>query len=154
MISFLTLMIKGILALLASFYLISTTNIEKICYAMSILRIPSLLTTLILITYRYISLLLQEVENMTNAYRLRAPGQNGLHICAWGSFVGQLLIRCMDRASELYQSMQLRGFQGTFYYAEVKKAVFQDYFYVIIVILLILFCRIINVPLFIGMILV
>ena len=56
---------------------------------------------------------------MTDAYYLRAPGQKGIHISAWGSFLGQLLLRSMDRAEELYSSMRLRGFRGEFYYADV-----------------------------------
>ena len=33
-------------------------------------------------------------------------------------FLGQLLLRSMDRAVALYESMELRGFHGEFYYAE------------------------------------
>ena len=58
---------------------------------------------------------------MSEAYHLRAPGQKGIHISAWGSFLGQLLLRSMDRAEDLYESMLLRGFRGEFYYAEVPK---------------------------------
>ena len=150
MISFLTLLIKGILALLASFYLIAVTGIEKLCYALSILRVPKVITTLILITYRYINLLLQEVESMMNAYSLRAPGQKGIHISTWGSFVGQLLIRSMDRANELYQSMELRGFQSSFYYVEIEKARKTDFWYVVIFACLIILCRRYNVTVIFG----
>ena len=59
---------------------------------------------------------------MTEAYHLRAPGQKGIHISAWGSFLGQLLLRSMDRAEALYESMELRGFYGEFYYAKGRKA--------------------------------
>ena len=59
---------------------------------------------------------------MTTAYSLRAPGQKGVHVSAWGSFLGQLLLRSMDRAQELYESMQLRGFHGEYAYAESRKA--------------------------------
>ena len=51
---------------------------------------------------------------MIQAYSLRAPNQKGIHISAWGSFLGQLLLRSMDRAQELYYSMLLRGFRGEF----------------------------------------
>ena len=154
MISFLTLILKGILALLASFYLIASTGIEQICYALRLLKVPSILVTLILITYRYISLLMQEVENMTNAYSLRAPGQHGIHISAWESFVGQLLIRSMDRAEELYQSMELRGFHGSFYYADIRSAQWKDYLYTGICITTFLICRAVNLTEFIGNLLV
>ena len=117
-ISMLTLMMKGIFCLLASFILIATTTIEEICYALRRLHVPKILTSLLLLTYRYISLLLEQVGIMTEAYHLRAPGQKGIHISAWGSFLGQLLLRTMDRAEALYESMELRGFHGEFYYAE------------------------------------
>lgn len=118
-VSMLTLMGKGILALTASFLLIATTPIDTLCAALRKLRVPAILTTLLLLTYRYIGLMLEEVSVMSQAYSLRAPGQKGLHISAWGSFLGQLLLRSIDRATELYHAMLLRGFQGNFFYAEV-----------------------------------
>lgn len=150
MISFVTLMLKGILSLMMSFLLIATTNIEKICYALSILHVPKILVTQTLITYRYISLLLHEAGTMFNAYKLRAPGQKGVHISAWGSFLGQLLLRSMDRANDLYQSMEMRGFHGSFYYANVRKANKTDYPYFIIVLAVILLFRLVNLSAFLG----
>ena len=63
-----------------------------------------------MLVYRYIIVLLKEIERMTDAYSLRAPGQTGLHYKVWGTMVGQLLLRSMDRAEELCRSMELRGF--------------------------------------------
>ena len=117
-VSMVTLMLKGVFSLMASFLLIATTSIDALCAALRKLRVPALLVTLLLLTYRYISVMIGEVAVMTDAYRLRAPGQKGIHISVWGSFLGQLLLRSMDRAEELYQSMQLRGFRGEFYYAD------------------------------------
>lgn len=118
-VSMLTLMGKGVLALMASFLLIATTPIDTLCAALRKLHVPAILTTLLLLTYRYIGLMLEEVSVMSQAYSLRAPGQKGIHISAWGSFLGQLLLRSIDRAGELYHAMLLRGFQGNFFYAEV-----------------------------------
>ncbi len=150
MISFATLMLKGILSLVMSFLLIATTNIEKICYALRLLHIPKILVTQTLITYRYISLLLHEAGTMFNAYRLRAPGQKGVHISAWGSFLGQLLLRSMDRANDLYQSMEMRGFHGSFYYAEVEHAGSVDYLFFFCLTAVILLFRMVNLSAFIG----
>lgn len=113
-ISMLTLMMKGIFCLMASFLLAATTSIEDICRALRQLHVPKLLTNLLLLTFRYVGLLLSEVAVMQQAYSLRAPGQKGIHISAWGSFLGQLLLRSMDRAQALYESMELRGFCGEF----------------------------------------
>ena len=118
-ISMVTLMMKGVFSLMASFLLIATTPIDSLCAALRKLHVPSVLTTLLLLTYRYIGVMLEQVSVMTEGYKLRAPGQKGIHISAWGSFLGQLLLRSMDRARELYDSMRLRGFRGEFFYAEV-----------------------------------
>ena len=112
--SMLTLILKGVFCLLASFLLMATTTIEAICRALRQLHVPKLLTNLLLLTFRYVGLLLSEVAVMQQAYSLRAPGQKGIHISAWGSFLGQLLLRSMDQAQALYESMELRGFSGEF----------------------------------------
>ena len=121
-VSMVTLMLKGIYSLMASFLLIATTPIDAICAALGKLHVPGVLTTLLLLTYRYIGLMIREVAVMSESYALRAPGQKGIHISAWGSFLGQLLLRSMDRGAELYNSMLLRGFTGSFYYVGVPRA--------------------------------
>lgn len=118
-VSMLTLMLKGVLCLMASFLLMATTSIDCLCAALRSLRVPELPVTLLLLTYRYTGVLVEEVAVMTDAYHLRAPEQKGIHVSAWGSFLGQLLLRSMDRARELYDSMVLRGYHGHFHYAPV-----------------------------------
>ena len=60
MLSMVTLMIKGIYSVLAAYLLIATTSIEKICYALRLLHIPAILVTQVLLTYRYVTVLLEE----------------------------------------------------------------------------------------------
>lgn len=149
-ISMLTLMLKGIFTLMASFLLISTTKIEEICLALRQLHIPKILTSLLLLTFRYISLLLDEVSIMTTAYALRAPGQKGIHYKAWGSFLGQLLLRTMDRATLLYEGMELRGFQGEFFYARKEYSMIQGIIYASICIGIFLLFRFFPVLTLVG----
>jgi cobalt/nickel transport system permease protein len=121
-ISMLTLMLKGILTVLAAYLLIATTGMEDICYALRLLHVPAMFVTQLLLIYRYITVLLTEAGRMAQAYSLRAPGQKGIHYKAWGSFVGQLLLRTMDRAEDIYESMCLRGYQGEFHYRGSVRA--------------------------------
>lgn len=116
LLSMITLIIKGVFCVFASYLLIATTTIEKICYALRILHVPKLMVNQFLLTYRYITLLLAEVSRITQAYSLRAPKQEGIHFKVWGSLVGQLLLRSIDRADTVYESMLLRGFCGEFQY--------------------------------------
>lgn len=120
-VSMLTLMLKGVLCLMASFLLMATTSIDCLCASLRTLHVPQTLVTLLLLTFRYVGVMTDELAVMTDAYHLRAPGQKGIHISAWGSFLGQLLLRSMDRAQELYSSMLLRGYHQHFHYAPVKR---------------------------------
>lgn len=129
MISMITLMLKGVFSVLASYLLIATTGIERLCYALRLLHLPSVLVTQILLTYRYISVLLAEANRIVNAYSLRAPKQKGVHFKVWGSLAGQLLLRSMDRATEVYESMTLRGFRGEFFYDRSGKITGRDFLY-------------------------
>ena len=130
-VSMVTLTGKGILCLMASFLLMATTRIDALCAALRRLRVPGLFLSLLLLTYRYVGVMTEEVAIMTDAYALRAPGQKGVAFRAWGSFLGQLLLRSMDRAEELYSSMLLRGFYEHFHYAEPDPCTARDAAYLI-----------------------
>ncbi len=114
MVSMATLIVKGILCILGAYILIATTPIEGICRSLRAFRVPKIIVTVILLIYRYVTVLLQEADRVTNAYLLRAPSEKGIGIRAWGPLAGGLLLRSMDRAQVLYESMQLRGFNGEF----------------------------------------
>ena len=114
MLSLGVLLAKGLFCFLAVWVLIASTGMESVCAALQQLHCPRVLTTTILLIYRYIVLLLQEGIRIATAYALRAPGQKGIQFRAWGSLLGQLLLHSIDRAQLVYESMQLRGFAGSF----------------------------------------
>ena len=149
-ISMLTLMLKGLFCLMASFLLMATTPIDNLCAALRQFHVPKILVTLLLLTYRYVDVMTEELANMTDAYHLRAPGQKGIHISAWGSFLGQLLLRSMDRAQELYSSMLLRGYHHHFHYADIKSFRKRDAWYIIVCSALFLFLRTVRIAELLG----
>ena len=148
--SMLTLMLKGLFCLMASFLLMATTPIDNLCAALRQLHVPKMLVTLLLLTYRYVGAMTEELVVMTDAYHLRAPGQKGIHISAWGSFLGQLLLRSMDRAQELYSSMLLRGYHQHFHYADIKPFRKRDALYMIVCIAVFLLLRTVKVAELLG----
>jgi cobalt/nickel transport system permease protein len=113
-ISMLVVMLKGFLAVLSAYILIATTSIEEICYALRKLHIPKIIVLVILLIYRYFGLMGNEADRIATAYQLRAPSQKGINYKAWGTLVGQWLLRSMDRAGNVYDSMLLRGFNGDY----------------------------------------
>ena len=149
-ISMLTLMIKGCLALMASFLLMATTPIDMLCAALRKVHIPSMVTTLLLLIYRYVGVMMEEASIMLTAYRLRAPGQKGIRFLAWGSFLGQLLLRSMDRAQELYQSMILRGFQGEFFYSDRPACDVRSMVFTVVSICFFMCARFVDIAQMIG----
>ena len=114
MVSMLTLLLKGVLAVSAAYLLMVTTTMDDLCRSLRKLRVPAILVTVIMLVHRYLIVFLQEVDRMRTAYQLRAPGQKGIHFRVWGPMVGMLLLRSADRAEAVYQSMALRGFDGDF----------------------------------------
>jgi cobalt/nickel transport system permease protein len=114
-ISMITLGLKSYVSVISSYFLISTTTIEEICYALKLLYVPSIIRTQILLIYRYLIVLLLEVNNIIQAYMLRAPNHKGIHFNVWGSMIGQLLMRSFERAMNIYDSMLLRGYNGEFH---------------------------------------
>lgn len=113
-VSMLTLVLKAMFCVSASYLLAAATSIEKICCALRMLHVPKILVTLIMLIYRYVMLMLKEAERVTQAYSLRAPGEKGIRFKVWGTLAGQMLLRSMDRAELVYESMTLRGFTGEY----------------------------------------
>ena len=148
-VSMVTLMLKGVFCLMASFLLMATTQIDDLCRALRKIHCPKMITSLILLTFRYTSVLLDQVSEMTQAYSLRAPGQKGIHISAWGTFLGQLLLRTMDRAEDLYEAMMLRGFSGEFHYAAGRQSSRLSWLAALITCVAVITARYINIPAFI-----
>lgn len=113
-VSMVTLVIKGLYTVFAVYALIATTSIDDICYALSSIKVPKIIVIVIMLIYRYIDVMAGEADRIYTAYRLRAPGQKGIEYRSWGTLVGQWLLRSMDKAQIVYESMLLRGFRGDF----------------------------------------
>ena len=149
-VSMLTLMMKGVFSLMSSYLLIATTSIDSICGALRRIHVPDMMVTLLLLTYRYVGMMMDEVGVMYDAYMLRAPGQKGIHISAWGSFLGQLLLRTIDRGEELYNSMLLRGYKGEFPHAKTVPFQLNSLLYFLISLFFFLMARGVNFAATIG----
>lgn len=149
--TFLSILIKSALTVTAGILLIATTGIDKLAAALRLLRIPRILVLQLLLTYRYLSVLIEETARMMRAYSLRAPGQKGLKISTWGSFAGQLVLRTFERAQRIYRSMILRGFDGEYYSGVQPRPGPADLAYLFGWCAFFLLARLYNLPLLIGL---
>jgi cobalt/nickel transport system permease protein len=148
--TFLSIFIKCSLAVTVSILLVATTGMDRLAIALRILKIPRILVLQLLLTYRYIWLLIEEALRMMQAYSLRAPGRKGVKINDLGSFLGQMLLRAFDRAQRIYQAMSLRGFTGEYNAADVSKIRFRDFVYFAAWSLFFIIARIYDIAVLIG----
>jgi cobalt/nickel transport system permease protein len=149
-ISFASLILKCSLTVLAGLLLIATTGIENIATALRKLFVPKVFVTQLLLTYRYISVLLDEASRVIKAYSLRAPMEKGISFKATGSLLGQMLLRAFDRANRIYNAMILRGFDGEYYFGKDNVLSTGSIFYFIIWSTFFLTARIFNIPEVLG----
>lgn len=148
--TFLSIAVKGALTVTAGLLLIATTGMDRLAAALRMLKVPKIFVLQLLLTYRYISVLIEEGSRMTQAYMLRAPGQKGIRPGVWGSFAGNLLLRTYDRAQRVYDSMILRGFSGEYRTGGIPKIRPEDIAFVTGWSLFFILVRIYNIPALLG----
>jgi cobalt/nickel transport system permease protein len=149
-ITFLSIFIKCGLTVTVGLLLMATTGMDQLAAALRLLKIPRLFVLQLLLTYRYISVLMEEVARTIRAYSLRAPEHKGVHRSVWGSLAGQLILRTFDRAQRVYQAMCLRGFTGEYYTGESTPVQWRDFVYLASWCCFFIFARMYNIPMWIG----
>ncbi|HYE84367.1 MAG TPA: cobalt ECF transporter T component CbiQ [Clostridia bacterium] len=149
--SFASLLIRCSLTVTAALLLLATTGMNRIAAALHRLHVPQIFIIQLLLTYRYISVLMGEVSRVYNAYSLRAPNQRGISRNIWGSLIGLLLLRTYDRAVRLYQAMKLRGFENHYYGVNLDRLNKTDIVFLLGWTAFFLIARFINIPVLLGL---
>ena len=150
LVSFASIMLKTFLTVFAALLLAATTPFPDIGAQLAVLRVPKILCLQLVMTYRYIALLLSEASSMMRAYFLRSPRQKGIRMKDMGSFLGQLILRSIGRAGRVYHAMKCRGFDGTFRPQEAIVLQSGDLIYTAALVSGIVFLRFFNLSVFIG----
>jgi cobalt/nickel transport system permease protein len=123
--------LKSNAVVLAVMALLSTSSTPALGYALSRLGLPDKLTFLLLISYRYLYVILEEYHRLDSAARARAfkPGTNLHTYKTYGYLLAMVLVNSYDRAGRVYQAMLLRGFQGKFYSLQELALTRRDVFF-------------------------
>lgn len=139
------LVFKGSLSVLIIFALISTTSIPALGQGLRRMGLPKVFITQLLLTYRYISILMEEIVAMTTAYHLRAPRQTGVALKDMGSFAGQLLLRTIARSERIYAAMKVRGFSGVYPSGKTLKPKSEEWLFLLLWTTLLVVIRLIHI---------
>ena len=150
LISFLSLLLKTLLSVMAVLILAATTPLSKISYQLVRMKMPNILVMQITMTYRYISVLAAEAHTMFIAYILRSPRQRAIKMKDMGVFLGGLLLRSFDRAERVYAAMKCRGFSGTFTVNDNMSIKLLDVFYMLILLACFVLFRYLNFSVLVG----
>lgn len=112
-ISFISILIRGLLATQALLLLIRITGFNDMCEALRRLGCPAVIVTQLLMVYRYLEVLLQEALAMQRARQARSYGRSSFKASIWGPFVGQLILRTLERSRRINMAMKARCFHGS-----------------------------------------
>ena len=143
-ISFISILIRGLLSLQALLLLVKTRGFSSFCESLRAIGLQNVLVTQLMMLYRYISVLLEEGLVMHRARIARGQAPSGYRMSRWGAFVGQLLLRSLDRSRRIHLAMKSRGFDGSFPISQNHRWNISDTVYCFIWIVVILALRTID----------
>lgn len=111
------LLIKSALFLWASILLFSTTRFNELLYVLRKSGIPQLIIILLAFMYRYVFLLIDEMERVYTGYQARIFKRQsvGNFLKTLSFLVRAIFIRSFERSGRIYQAMCARGFRGEIY---------------------------------------
>ena len=125
----LLLIFKCVFSVVSTLLLITTTTMNNITRALRRLKVPKILVMQIAMLYRYIILMMEEAYKIKCAYELRTMDKKSMNIKHFGEIMGQMLLRSIARAEDIYKAMKLRGFEGEYYTNTEEKLKVADYIY-------------------------
>lgn len=113
LIVFENILMKSYLAIISVILLSSTTPFPKLLRGFEQLRVPKLVIMLASFAYRYLFLLIEEIERMKRARDSRSYRGRWLwQAKVIGQMIGSLFLRSYERGERVYVAMTSRGFTG------------------------------------------
>ncbi len=149
-ISFISILLKFVLTVTAVLSVVALTGFNAVCQALVKLGVPRFFALQLLFFYRYIFVLCDEAERMVRARSLRSFKSAAMGFSLFISFVGQLLLRTLERAERIYLAMRCRGFDGHIRMIKSMSIRRNDVIFVFAWLTIFIFLRYINVPLRLG----
>lgn len=110
---FASILLRGLLTVQGVLVLIYSTDFYRLCRALTRMGIPAIFASQLMFVYRYLFVLIDEAVSMDRARRSRSYGRRHYSLRLYGIFVGQLLLRTVERSRRIYNAMLSRGFDGS-----------------------------------------
>ena len=152
-VSFASILIRFVLTVGVALTLIAVTGFNAVCMALEKLKVPKIFVVQLLFLHRYMFVLVDEAARIFRARSLRSFGGEGSGIKSFGSIVGQLLLRTIDRAQRIYLAMSCRGFEGHIHVMRQQRIGSREVGFIVGWSLIFILMRFYNLPVLMGRIL-
>lgn len=120
---FATVLIKSFLSILLLASLIVSTDEIELLHGLRKIHLPAVIVSIIFLMYRYIFMVTEESRTGQMAIKSRVFQKSYHTVNKRLTYVmGNLFIKSLDRAENVYKSMESRGFDGNFYIVEKENA--------------------------------
>lgn len=121
---------KALAIVLISFSIFGSSRFDVSMIALQKLRCPKVIVQMLLFTYRYTYVFLDEMHRMHTSMLARGfvARTNGQTLRIYGNFVGTLLVRSFERTDRVYKAMLSKGYQGELHSMVKFNSVPADYF--------------------------
>ena len=153
-VSFTSILLRFTLTVTAALTLIATTSFTGVCMALEKLGCPRVFALQLLFLYRYLFVLVEEATRLVRARALRSFHGRGRGLRVFGSLIGQLLLRSLERAQRIHLAMHCRGFDGEIRMLKPLQIGHREVLFTIGWSAFFVICRTWNIPQLIGRILV
>ena len=111
----LEVLLRSVLSAYTALLLLATTPFARLLRGLEMLRVPSFFLMILYFVYRYLFLLVDQVQNMRRARECRAPrGRRRSLFQAASGALAVLFARSYARAENVHRALLARGFQGHF----------------------------------------
>jgi cobalt/nickel transport system permease protein len=121
------IMARSLASISGLFLIILTVPILEIVAVLNKLKVPIILTELLLLVYRFIFILGETAENILTAQKARGGyNNNTLALKSIGLLIGNLFKQTMIRYSDFSLALNARGFNGDLKFLSTKKYSFSS----------------------------
>lgn len=105
---------KALAIVLVSFSIFGSSRFDVSMIALQKLKCPKIIVQMLLFTYRYTYVFLEEMHRMHTSMHSRGfvAGTNAQTLRIYGNFIGTLLVRSFERTDRVYKAMLSKGYQG------------------------------------------
>lgn len=112
-VTFVSIVVRALLSVQALLILVDSVGFTGLCRSLQRVGVPTVLTTQLMMVYRYMTVLLQESLDMTRARQARGYRKGNMSLSMWGTYCGQLFLRTVARSERIHRAMLARGFDGS-----------------------------------------